>query len=186
MEKYLIVGSNCFMRGIMETMPSYFKRIPGPIDNCILLDPMGIDYILSGEYLEDIKNQNFQVGEIEHESHQCNFNFKDKIKVVHNDATSESFLYNSIIRIDNFKNNIFNEDVILCMSLNNNIYKKVQEFQELFKKYPSLERVNFFLPKWKNIENFDFFNSYNLLSIETRYKIIQELKNKEVKNSLIL
>lgn len=173
MKKYLIVGSCCFMRGIMETFRLSYKRIPGPIDNCRLLDPMGINYILSGEYLEDIKNQNFQCGVIEDELHQGNFIFKDKIQVIHNDVTSESFLKNSIIRIDNFKNNIFNEDVTLVMSLNNNISKKVQEFQELFKKYPSLQRVNFFLPTWEDIENFDFFNSYNLLSIETKYKLLR-------------
>lgn len=144
MDKYLIIGCNCYIREIMDEFYYSFKRIPGPIDNCRLDNPMGIDYILSGEYLEDIKNKNFQVGEIENELQQYMFIFKDKIRVTHNDVASESFLKNSIIRIDNFKNNIFNEDVTLVMSLNNNISKKVQEFQELFKKYPSLERVNFF------------------------------------------
>lgn len=149
MDKYLIIGCNCYIREIMDEFYYSFKRIPGPIDNCRLDNPMGIDYILSGEYLEDIKNKNFQVGEIENELQQYMFIFKDKIRVTHNDVTSESFLKNSIIRIDNFKNNIFNEDVTLVMSLNNNISKKVQEFQELFKKYPSLERVNFFYQSGK-------------------------------------
>lgn len=86
-------------------------------------------------------------------------------------------MYNSIIRVNNFKNNIFNQDVTLAMSLNNNISKKVQKFQELFKKYPNLERVNFFVPPWEIIENFDFFNSYNLLATKENYKIILGLKN---------
>lgn len=67
MKKYLIIGSDCYMKKMMETAPFAFERIPGPIDNVRLLDPMGIDYILSGEYLEDVKNQNFQVGKIENE-----------------------------------------------------------------------------------------------------------------------
>jgi hypothetical protein len=176
MKKYLIIGSDCFMRGIMDLSKYPFKRIPGPIDNCKLLNPMGIDYILSGEYLEDIKDKNFQFQETKIESHLGNFIFKDKIRVEHNDATSESFLKNSIIRIDNFKNNIFNQDVTLVMSLNNNISKKVQEFQELFKKYPSLERAIFVALPWENIENLDFFNSYNLLDAKEKYKIILGLK----------
>lgn len=176
MEKYLIVGSDCFMRGIMGVYGYTYKRIPGPIDNCKLLDPMGIDYILSGEYLEDIKNKNFQFFETKIENHLGNFVFKDKIRVEHNNATSESFLKNSIIRIDNFKNNIFNEDIILVMSLNNNISKKVQEFQELFKKYPNLKRVNFVKLPWEDIENFDFFNSYNLIATNKKFELILGLK----------
>lgn len=53
------------------------------------------------------------------------------------------------------------------MSLTNGISAKIERFQELFKKYPNLERVNFFTierPYEKvAIENFDFFNSYNLI-----------------------
>lgn len=176
MEKYLIIGSNCYTLGIMDTIPFYFKRIKGPIDNQRLDNPMGIDYILSGEYLEDIKNKNFQVGEIENELQQYMFIFKDKIRVVHQDANSEKFLYESKFRINNFRNYIFNEDIFLCMSLSNNISKKVQEFQELFKKYPNLERVNFFLPTWENIENFDFFNSYNLIKTSKPEEILTKIK----------
>lgn len=53
------------------------------------------------------------------------------------------------------------------MSLSNGLSKRVESFKELFKKYPSLERINFFTierPFEKvAIENFDFFNSYNLI-----------------------
>ena len=56
MYKYLIVGSDCFMK-ILMSENHFFQRIPGQVDNCQLLDPMGIDYILSGEYLEDIKKE---------------------------------------------------------------------------------------------------------------------------------
>ena len=53
------------------------------------------------------------------------------------------------------------------MSLSNGLSKRVESFKELFKKYPSLERINFFTierPYEKvAIENFDFFNSYNLI-----------------------
>ena len=53
------------------------------------------------------------------------------------------------------------------MGLTNYISTKVESFKELFKKYPNLERVNFFTierPYEKvAIENFDFFNSYNLI-----------------------
>ena len=38
--KYLIVGSNCKMRWEMDKLSPYVQRIPGPIDNCVLLDPM--------------------------------------------------------------------------------------------------------------------------------------------------
>ena len=164
MYKYLIVGSDCFMREIMNRL-SFFQRIPGPIDNCWLRDLMGIDYILSGEYLEDIKKQNYKI-ELPI-VHEYNFNFNDMIQVAHNDVTSEKFLNHSIERIENFKNNIFNENIYLCMSLSNGLSKKVTDFQKLFKKYPNLERVNFFTierPYEKvAIENFDFFNSYNLI-----------------------
>ena len=73
------------------------------------------------------------------------------------------------------KNNIFNENIYLCMGLTNYISTKVENFKELFKKYPNLERVNFFTierPYEKvAIENFDFFNSYNL--IDGRNKLTQ-------------
>ena len=53
------------------------------------------------------------------------------------------------------------------MSLSNSISMKVESFKELFKKYPNLERINFFTierPYEKvAIKNFDFFNSYNLI-----------------------
>ena len=164
MYKYLIVGSDCYTREVMNKL-SFFQRIPGPIDNSILLDPMGIDYILSGEYLEDIKKQNFKASMPSYENHE--FNFNDKILVVHNDVTSEEFLNHSIERIKNFRNNIFNENIYLCMGLTNYISTKVESFKELFKKYPNLERINFFIfdrPYEKiAIENFDFFNSYNLI-----------------------
>lgn len=168
MYKYLIVGSDCFMMMLMGEN-HFFQRIPGPIDNCQLLDPMGIDYILSGEYLEDIKKQNFKIEPPLWAWNEYNFNFKDKIRVIHNNVTSEEFLYHSIERIENFKNNIFNENIYLCMSLSNDFSKKVESFKELFKKYPNLERINFFIferpyPYEKvAIENFDFFNSYNLI-----------------------
>ena len=166
MYKYLIVGSDCFMM-ILMSENHFFQRIPGPIDNCQLLDPMGIDYILSGEYLEDIKKQNFKIEPPLWSWNEYNFNFKDKIRVVHNDVTSEEFLNHSIERIKNFRNNIFNENIYLCMGLTNYISTKVESFKELFKKYPNLERINFFIfdrPYEKiAIENFDFFNSYNLL-----------------------
>lgn len=174
--KYLIVGSDCFMRGKMDKFQYSFERIPGPIDNCKLYSPMGIDYILSGEYLEDIKNKNFQIGEIENELQQYAFIFKDKIRVAHNDVNSEKFLYESIKRINNFKNNIFNMDVALCMNLNYHISKKVQEFQELFEKYPTLQRINFFLPFYENIENFDFFNSYNLIMPSNNVEALTKIK----------
>ena len=112
MNKYLIVGSDCFMMTLMGEN-HFFQRIPGPIDNCQLLDPMGIDYILSGEYLEDIKKQNFKIEPPLWAWNEYNFNFKDKIRVVHNNVTSEKFLYHSIERIENFKNNIFNEDIYM-------------------------------------------------------------------------
>ena len=130
---------------------------------------MGIDYILSGEYLEDIKKQNFKASIPLCKNHEYNFNFNDKILVVHNDVTSEEFLNHSIERIKNFRNNIFNENIYLCMGLTNYISTKVESFKELFKKYPNLERINFFMierpyPYEKvTIENFDFFNSYNLI-----------------------
>ena len=166
MQKYLIVGSDCYMRNIMNRL-FFFERIPGPIDNCILLDPMGIDYILSGEYLEDIKKQNFKASIPLFSNHKYNFNFKNKIRVVYNDVTLEKILNHSIERIENFKNNIFNEDIFLVMSLTNDLSKKIESFKELFKKYPNLERINFFTierPYEKvAIENFDFFNSYNLI-----------------------
>ena len=166
MYKYLIVGSDCYTREVMNKL-SFFQRIPGPIDNSILLDPMGIDYILSGEYLEDIKKQNFKASMPSCKNHEYNFNLNDKILVVHNDITSKEFLNHSIERIENFKNNIFNEDIYLCMGLTNYISTRVESFKELFKKYPNLERVNFFTierPYEKvAIENFDFFNSYNLI-----------------------
>ena len=166
MYKYLIVGADCFMMTLMSEN-HFIQRIPGPIDNCQLLDPMGIDYILSGEYLEDIKKQNFKASMPSYENHEYNFNFNDKILVVHNDATSKEFLNHSIERIENFRNNIFNENIYLCMSLTNYISTRVESFKELFKKYPNLERVNFFTierPYEKvAIENFDFFNSYNLI-----------------------
>ena len=113
--KYLIVGSNCKMRWEMDKLSPYVQRIPGPIDNCVLLDPMGIDYILSGEYLEDIKNKNYRIAEVINEKPR--FIFKNKIMNIHNDLTSEDFLNHSIERIENFKNNIFNEDIFLVMSL---------------------------------------------------------------------
>ena len=167
MNKYLIVGADCFIHPLMNRL-LFFERIPGPIDNSILLDPMGIDYILSGEYLEDIKKQNFKASIPLCKNHEYNFNFKDKIRVVHNDVTSEEFLNHSIERIKNFRNNIFNENIYLCMGLTNYISTKVESFKELFKKYPNLERINFFIfdrPYEKvAIENFDFFNSYNLIN----------------------
>lgn len=166
MYKYLIVGSNCYMRKLMNRL-FFFERIPGPIDNCWLRDPIGIDYILSGEYIEDIKKQNYKTGLPLYENYKYDFNFNDMIQVAHNDVTSEEFLYHSIERIENFKNNIFNENIYLCMNLSNGLSKKVESFKELFKKYPSLERINFFTvdtPYEKvAIENFDFFNSYNLI-----------------------
>ena len=157
--KYLIVGSNCKMRWEMDKLSPYVQRIPGPIDNCVLLDPMGIDYILSGEYLEDIKNKNYRIAEVINEKPR--FIFKNKIMNIHNDLTSEDFLNHSIERIENFKNNIFNEDIFLVMSLYTGISAKIERFQELFSRYPSLERINFFM--LDKIKNFDFFNSYNLL-----------------------
>ena len=160
MYKYLIVGSDCYTREVMNKL-SFFQRIPGPIDNSILLDPMGIDYILSGEYLEDIKKQNFKASMPSCKNHEYNFNLNDKILVVHNDITSKEFLNHSIERIENFKNNIFNEDIFLVMSLYTGISAKIERFQELFSRYPSLERINFFM--LDKIKNFDFFNSYNLL-----------------------
>ena len=168
MNKYLIVGSDCFMKTLMSEN-HFFQRIPGPIDNCQLLDPMGIDYILSGEYLEDIKKQNFKIEPPLWAWNEYNFNFKDKIRVIHSNVTSEEFLNHSIERIKNFRNNIFNENIYLCMGLTNYISTKVESFKELFKKYPNLERINFFTferpyPYEKvAIENFDFFNSYNLI-----------------------
>lgn len=166
MYKYLILGSDCHLK-ILMSQNHFFQRIPGPIDNSILLDPIGIDYILSGEYLEDIKNKNYKIEPPLWIGQEYNFNFKDKIRVVHNDVTSEKFLYSSIERIENFKNNIFNENIYICMGLTNSISMKVESFKELFKKYPNLERVNFFIierPFEKvAIENFDFFNSYNLI-----------------------
>ena len=89
------------------------------------------------------------------------FIFKNKIMNIHNDLTSEDFLNHSIERIENFKNNIFNEDIFLVMSLYTGISAKIERFQELFSRYPSLERINFFM--LDKIKNFDFFNSYNLL-----------------------
>lgn len=112
MYKYLIVGSDCYMRKLMDKF-FFFQRIPGPIDNCQLLDPMGIDYILSGEYLEDIKNKNYKTDLPLFSNHKYNFNFKDKIRVVYNDLTSEKILNHSIERIENFKNNIFNENIYI-------------------------------------------------------------------------
>ena len=84
--KYLIVGSNCKMKWEMDKLFPYVQRIPGPIDNCVLLDPMGIDYILSGEYLEDIKNKNYRIAEVINEKPR--FIFKNKIMNIHNDLTS--------------------------------------------------------------------------------------------------
>ena len=98
MYKYLIVGSDCYTREVMNKL-SFFQRIPGPIDNSILLDPMGIDYILSGEYLEDIKKQNFKASMPSYENHEYNFNFNDKILVVHNNENSKEFLNHLIERI---------------------------------------------------------------------------------------
>ena len=97
MKKYLIIGSDCFMRGIMGLLRHYFKRIPGPIDNCKLLDPMGIDYILSGEYLEDIKDKNFQFQETKIESHLGNFIFKDKkgLEGVENESELATYIDNA-------------------------------------------------------------------------------------------
>ena len=186
MYKYLIVGADCFMRPLMNRF-SFFERIPGPIDNSILLDPMGIDYILSGEYLEDIKKQNFKASIPLCKNHEYNFNFNDKILVVHNNVTSEEFLNHSIERIKNFRNNIFNENIYLCMGLTNYISTKVESFKELFKKYPNLERVNFFIfdrPYEKiAIENFDFFNSYNLIDGN---KFIQSFLKMSTHKNLIL
>ena len=168
MNKYLIVGSDCFMMTLMGENHFFFFFF-GPIDNCQLLDPMGIDYILSGEYLEDIKKQNFKIEPPLWAWNEYNFNFNDKIRIIHNNVTSEDFLNHSIERIENFKNNIFNENIYLCMSLSNYFSIIVESFKELFKKYPNLERINFFTierpyPYEKvAIENFDFFNSYNLI-----------------------
>ena len=110
---------------------SFFQRIPGPIDNSILLDPIGIDYILSGEYLEDIKKQNFKASMPSCENHEYNFNFNDKILVVHNDVTSEKFLNHSIERIENFKNNIFNENIYMYGPYKLYIYES-RKFQRTF------------------------------------------------------
>lgn len=190
MYKYLIVGSDCFMMTLMSEN-HFFQRIPGPIDNCQLLDPMGIDYILSGEYLEDIKKQNFKIEPPLWAWNEYNFNFKDKIRVVHNNVTSEDFLYHSIERIENFKNNIFNENIYLCMSLTNDISKKVEKFQEFFKKYPNLERINFFTferpyPYEKvAIENFDFFNSYNLIDGNKLTQNFLKMSTHKKSNSLL-
>ena len=188
MYKYLIVGSDCYTREVMNKL-SFFQRIPGPIDNSILLDPMGIDYILSGEYLEDIKKQNYKASMPSCEKHEYNFNLNDKILVVHNDITSEEFLNHSIERIENFKNNIFNENIYLCMGLTNYVSTKVESFKELFKKYPNLERVNFFTierPYEKvAIENFDFFNSYNLIDGNKLTQNFLKMSTHKKSNSLI-
>ena len=188
MNKYLIVGADCFMM-ILMSENHFIQRIPGPIDNSILLDPMGIDYILSGEYLEDIKKQNFKVSIPLCKNHEYNFNFNDKILVIHNDVTSEKFLYSSTERIENFKNNIFNENIYLCMSLSNSISMKIESFKELFKKYPNLERVNFFTierPYEKvAIENFDFFNSYNLIDGNKLIQNFLKMSTHKKSNSII-
>lgn len=188
MNKYLIVGSDCFM-GILMSQNHFFQRIPGPIDNCILLDPMGIDYILSDEYLEDIKNKNYKIEPPLWIGQEYNFNFNDMIQVAHNDVTSEEFLYHSIERIENFKNNIFNENIYLCMNLSNGLSKKVESFKELFKKYPSLERINFFtvdIPYEKvTIENFDFFNSYNLIDGNNLAQNFLKMSTHKKSNSII-
>ena len=188
MYKYLIVGADCFIRPLMNRF-FFFERIPGPIDNCVLLDPMGIDYILSGEYLEDIKKQNFKASIPLCKNHEYNFNFNDKILVVHNDVTSEEFLNHSIERIKNFRNNIFNENIYLCMGLTNYISTKVESFKELFKKYPNLERINFFIfdrPYEKiAIENFDFFNSYNLIDGNKLIQTFLKMSTHKKSNSII-
>ena len=186
MQKYLIVGSDCFMK-ILMSENHFFQRIPGPVDNCQLLDPMGIDYILSGEYLEDIKNKNYKI-ELPI-VHEYNFNFNDMIQNAHNDVTSEKFLNHSIERIENFKKNIFNEDVFLVMSLSNGLSKRVESFKELFKKYPNLERINFFIfdrPYEKiAIENFDFFNSYNLIDGNNLAQNFLKMSTHKKSNSII-
>ena len=188
MYKYLIVGADCFILPLMNRL-FFFERIPGPIDNCQLLDPMGIDYILSGEYLEDIKKQNFKASISLCKNHEYNFNFNDKILVVHNDVTSEEFLNHSIERIKNFRNNIFNENIYLCMGLTNYISTKVESFKELFKKYPNLERINFFIfdrPFEKvAIENFDFFNSYNLIDGNKLTQNFLKMSTHKKSNSII-
>ena len=188
MNKYLIVGADCFMMTLMSEN-HFIQRIPGPIDNCQLLDPMGIDYILSGEYLEDIKKQNFKIEPPLWAWNEYNFNFKDKIRVVHNNVTSEKFLYHSIERIENFRNNIFNENIYLCMGLTNYISTRVESFKELFKKYPNLERVNFFTierPYEKvAIENFDFFNSYNLIDGNKLVQNFLKMSTHKKSNSII-
>lgn len=188
MNKYLILDSDCHLK-ILMSQNHFFQRIPGPIDNCILLDPMGIDYILSDEYLEDIKNKNYKIEPPLWIGQEYNFNFKDKILVVHNDVTSEEFLNHSIERIKNFRNNIFNENIYLCMGLTNYISTKVESFKELFKKYPNLERINFFIfdrPYEKvAIENFDFFNSYNLIDGNKLTQNFLKMSTHKKSNSLI-
>ena len=57
------------------------------------------------ELLEIIKNYKTDLPLFS--NHKDNFNFKDKIRVVYNDLTSEKILNHSIERIENFKNNIF-------------------------------------------------------------------------------
>ena len=75
------------------------------------------------------------------------------------------------------------------MSLTDDISKKVEKFQELFKKYPNLERVNFFTierPYEKvTIENFDFFNSYNLIDGNKLTQNFLKMSTHKKSNSII-
>ena len=77
------------------------------------------------------------------------------------------------------------------MSLSNDFSKKVESFKELFKKYPNLERINFFTierpyPYEKvAIENFDFFNSYNLIDGNKLTQNFLKMSTHKKSNSII-
>ena len=75
------------------------------------------------------------------------------------------------------------------MGLTNYISTRVESFKELFKKYPNLERVNFFTierPYEKvAIENFDFFNSYNLIDGNKLTQNFLKMSTHKKSNSII-
>lgn len=165
---YLIIGSDCQARFYVDvTFKGELKRIKGPIDNCFLLTPLAIEYILSGKYLEDIKNKNFKISYKVYPGIDDSRSFNNMINVVHNDPSIEKFKKESEKRIKNFQNYFFDKDTILFMSITKEISSKIKEFNYLFEKYPFLnERLIFLLFKDANIENLDFFKNHKYLLLK--------------------
>ena len=75
------------------------------------------------------------------------------------------------------------------MSLSNGLSKRVESFKELFKKYSSLERINFFTIERHfekvAIEKINLFNPYNIIGRKNQSQYFLKMLTHKKSGSII-